>query len=85
MILLIYFAIIVYKFLNFVRGAYIPIVSLAAVVTSIVGPKLAPLQRLLTRTTHSIPFVQWTNKIRALITAKIKRQPLASDEASVVV
>ena len=73
------------------------VVSLAAFVR--VGPKLdphqrlltphqrllTPHQRLLTRTTHSIPFVQWTNKIRALINAKIKRQPLASDEASIVV
>ena len=39
------------------------VVSLAAVVR--VGPELASHQRLLTRTTHSIPFVQWTNKIRA--------------------
>ena len=30
-----------------------------------VSPKLASHQRLLTRTTHSIPFVQWTYKIRA--------------------
>ena len=61
------------------------LVYLAAVVS--VGPKLAPHQRLISdhssNTFH--PFVEWTNKIRALITAKIKRQALASDEASVVV